>query len=596
MLEDDHKRESIRESRIEALESEVDILIKALDEAKEEALSFRKEFTRKRKQIVTLFDTAARLSETDNLKEQLNLVAKGVVRAKLFNRAIISIFTGDFERLDVGYAGLTDEDIRIHKSKPPKPGRLWKKALSDEYRVGNSYFVPHDDPLNIKLSGVKSRLDEKNIHGDWHPSDMLFIPLRNVEGDIIGVMSVDDPCDGHRPTAESLRLPELFAREASALIERSRLLRDLSDAELYLKSLIEASADIIVSTDREGKIVIFNSAAERILGYDSDEIIGKSVTRLYADEDEAHRIMKAMREGRGYVESMEVISVSKSGEKIPISLSATILYDENGEENGTVGISKDLRPIKELQNRILELERKEAVRLVVVTLSHHINNYLQALISRGQNLEELFQTDAIKCYGKETRNEVEKYLTEMKLNAFRVAKLTKALQNPPEDLVVEDYLEGIQMLKLPREMLVNLQSHNHEAMLLGEKHSVLVADDDETIRDGVAEFLRAHGMEVKTAEDGKEAIEKIRNNPDEIEAVVSDIKMPGANGYEVFRAAKEVNPDIEVILMTAFGYDENHALVKASREGLKARIFKEKPLDMNVILNVLTDLFKEKAR
>ncbi len=594
MLEDDRTEKSISESRIEALESEVDILINALDEAKEEALAFRKEFTTKRKQLVTLFDTAARLSETDDLKEQLNLVARGVVKAKLFNRAIISIFTGDFERLDVGYAGLTEEDIELHKSKPPIPKRLWKKALSDEHKIGNSYYVPHDDPLNKELSGVQSRLEAEKIQGDWHPSDMLFIPLRNVEGDIIGVMSVDDPCDGHRPTVELLRLPELFAREASALIERSKLLRDLSDAEIYLKSLIEASADIIVSTDRDGNIVIFNKAAERILGYKAEEIIGKSVTILYADEGEARRIMKTMRQGRGYVESMQVTSISKKGEEIPISLSATILYNDKGEENGTVGISKDLRPIKELQGRILELERKEAVRLVVVTLSHHINNYLQAMISRGQNLEELFQTDDIECSRPEIRVKVEKYLTEMKLNAFRVAKLTKALQNPPEGLVIEDYLEGIQMLKLPKEMLVNLQSHNHEAMLLGEKHSVLVADDDETIRDGVAEFLRAHGLYVETAKDGTEAIDKIINNPNEFEAVVSDIKMPGANGYEVFRAAKETNPEIEVILMTAFGYDENHTLVKASREGLKARIFKEKPLDMNIVLNVLSDLFKQK--
>jgi len=587
--------DAVTQARLEALESEIKILNKALNEAMEEAESIRQEFSTKRKQIVTLFDTAARLSETDNLKDQLDLVAQGVVKAKLFNRAIISIFTGEFQRLDVGYAGLTPEDIQIHKSKPPKPKRLWKEALSEEHRIGNSFFIPNEDPLNAELSGVRSRMEANNIPGNWHPSDMLFIPLRNVEGEIIGVMSVDDPCDGHRPTAESLRLAELFAREASALIERGKLLRDLSEAEIYLTGLIEASADIIVSADKNGDIVIFNQAAERILEYKAEEVIGKSVSLLYAHEEQARRIMKAMRDGRGYVESMEVISVSKSGEEIPISLSAAILYDEDGLENGTVGISKDLRPIKKLQNRILELERKEAVRLVVVTLSHHINNYLQALIARGQNIEELFQTSAIQCSDPKTRENIEKYLTEMKLNAMRIAKLTKALQDPPEDLIIEDYLEGIHMLKLPKEMLVNLQSHNHEAMLFGDTHTVLVADDDETVREGLAEFLRAHGLNVLTAKDGADAIEKISQKADVIEAVVTDIKMPGANGYEVFRAAKDANPDIFVILMTAFGYDENHALVKASREGLKARVFKEKPFDMNIVLNILTEKLKSRA-
>ncbi|MGC9314104.1 MAG: hypothetical protein ACP5G4_00590, partial [bacterium] len=126
----------VTQARLEALESEIKILNKALNEAMEEAESIRQEFSTKRKQIVILFDTAARLSETDNIKDQLDLIAQGVVKAKLFNRAIISIFTGDFQRLDVGYAGLTPEDIQIHKSKPPKPKRLWKEALSEEHRIG----------------------------------------------------------------------------------------------------------------------------------------------------------------------------------------------------------------------------------------------------------------------------------------------------------------------------------------------------------------------------------------------------------------------------------------------------------------------------
>jgi len=578
------------QKRIEALESEVNSLRKAISIAHQDSQVLRREFSLKRRQMVTLFDTVAKITETDTLKEQLDLVAEGVVVANLFRRAIISIFANGYERVDVGYAGLTDKEIEAHRNKPPTPEILWKRILSEENKVGNSYYVPHDIPLNAEISGIKSHLEIENIAGNWRPSDMLFIPLISVEGDIIGVMSVDDPYDGRRPSVESLRLPELFGREAAALIERSRLMRELSETELYLQKLIDASADIIVSTDRDGNIVIFSRAAERILGYKTLDVIGKPATILYASEDEPRRVMKAMREGKGYVESMEVIVRAESGEEFPISLSAAILYDEEGNEIGTEGISKDLRPIKKLQNRILELERKEAVRMVVVTLSHHINNYLQGLITRGQNLEELFQTEALICSDEKIRIEVEKYLTEMKLNAFRVASLTKALQNPPEDLIIEDYLEGIQMLQLPDDMVVNLEIHDHEAMCLSLEHHILVADDDETVREGIAAFLRAHGMCVDIAVDGLDAIEKLRSEPGKFDAVISDIKMPEANGYEVFRAAKDISPNTEVILMTAFGYDENHALIKASREGLRARVFKEKPFDMNTVMNVLKEV------
>jgi DNA-binding NtrC family response regulator len=56
--------------------------------------------------------------------------------------------------------------------------------------------------------------------------------------------------------------------------------------------------------------------------------------------------------------------------------------------------------------------------------------------------------------------------------------------------------------------------------------------------------------------------------------VISDVRMPDANGYEVFRATKDASPSTPVILMTAFGYDPNHSIVRSSQEGLHCFLFK----------------------
>jgi DNA-binding NtrC family response regulator len=56
--------------------------------------------------------------------------------------------------------------------------------------------------------------------------------------------------------------------------------------------------------------------------------------------------------------------------------------------------------------------------------------------------------------------------------------------------------------------------------------------------------------------------------------VVSDIKMPDKTGYDVFAAAHKHNSALPVILMTGFGYDPNHSIVRASQEGLAAVLFK----------------------
>jgi CheY-like chemotaxis protein len=101
---------------------------------------------------------------------------------------------------------------------------------------------------------------------------------------------------------------------------------------------------------------------------------------------------------------------------------------------------------------------------------------------------------------------------------------------------------------------------------------VLVVDDEELIRQTVHDVLEPYGCEVETACNGQDAIDKIAQAPYDL--VISDIKMPGANGYEVFAAAKEARDDTAVILITGFGYDPSHSIVRARKEGLAAVIMK----------------------
>ena len=69
------------------------------------------------------------------------------------------------------------------------------------------------------------------------------------------------------------------------------------------------------------------------------------------------------------------------------------------------------------------------------------------------------------------------------------------------------------------------------------------------------------------------------------DVVLSDIKMPFKNGYEVFAATKQVHPACPVILITGFGYDPEHAIVRASREGLAGVLFK--PFKVEQLLELI---------
>ncbi|MCL4220436.1 MAG: response regulator [Phycisphaerales bacterium] len=115
---------------------------------------------------------------------------------------------------------------------------------------------------------------------------------------------------------------------------------------------------------------------------------------------------------------------------------------------------------------------------------------------------------------------------------------------------------------------------------------ILVADDHPKIRKVISELMRSKGAVVETAGSGDEAIAHVestmRDDAPRFDLVISDIQMPDRNGYEVFSAARKASAQTRVILMTGFGYDPHHSIVRASQEGLQAVIFK--PFELEVLL------------
>ncbi len=116
----------------------------------------------------------------------------------------------------------------------------------------------------------------------------------------------------------------------------------------------------------------------------------------------------------------------------------------------------------------------------------------------------------------------------------------------------------------------DLKIEQRDPALAGRR--VLVADDDSNIRKTIADVLSRFGCQVFTAKDGHEAVNVIDSQP--LDLIVSDIRMPHRNGYEIFAAARRVSETLPVILMTGFGYDPHHSIVRASQEGLQAVLLK----------------------
>ena len=104
--------------------------------------------------------------------------------------------------------------------------------------------------------------------------------------------------------------------------------------------------------------------------------------------------------------------------------------------------------------------------------------------------------------------------------------------------------------------------------------NILIAEDEKGIRDGLRLFLKREGHSIFTAADGKEALEIIEKN--DIDLVISDLKMPRVDGEELLAFIKKEYPGIKVIILTGHGSVEN--AVECMRNG--AYDFLTKPFNI----------------
>jgi PAS domain S-box-containing protein len=341
-----------------------------------------------------------------------------------------------------------------------------------------------------------------------------------------------------------------------------------------LERLIARSTDIVVATDRKGNVVYYNDGASRILGYSPKEILGVYVERLYPDLDEAKRVMRAMRSddygGKGIVETFQTAFLSKKGEKIPVAISGTLLYDDDGEEDGTIGFAKDLR-------EILRKDQLATLGEVAVGLSHEINNPLAVILNQA----ELLESDVDQLGGEQDTSVEGERIDAIRREVGRVTGILQRLS----DMVEEDQYETIEYIGPAR--MIDLREKHPEADPRLADRRILVVDDDTGICHTLKEILEAAGCQVQTATDGAEGLRKIGSG--RFDLVLSDVVMPNMDGYELYTAIRKQHPDLPVLMMTAFHYDKDHIIKRSRIEGLEGVIFK-KPVDTQKLREVIAEM------
>ncbi len=112
----------------------------------------------------------------------------------------------------------------------------------------------------------------------------------------------------------------------------------------------------------------------------------------------------------------------------------------------------------------------------------------------------------------------------------------------------------------------------------------IVDDEDELVTNLKLEMASLQpDWKILTFPDGLKAMQEIVKG--KVDLVVTDIAMPDMDGYELFWRIKDYDEKIPVIMMTGFGYDPNHVLVRAKVDGLKDVLYK--PFDTEVLVELI---------
>jgi len=203
--------------------------------------------------------------------------------------------------------------------------------------------------------------------------------------------------EGRRKNGETFPLELSVTQVATAESEEvhyAAFIRDISEVrrgQAWLQSLIETTQDAVLSIDREGRVVLFNPAAERIFGYGRDEVIGQKVNMLMAEpyateHDQYISRYEKTGEARAIGRIRVVTAQRKNGEPFTIELSVTeIAIDQDVHYAAFI---RDISEKTRLQAQLMETERLAAIGSTAAKIGHELANPLNGMSLTIQLLEQ----------------------------------------------------------------------------------------------------------------------------------------------------------------------------------------------------------------
>jgi methyl-accepting chemotaxis protein len=182
--------------------------------------------TRQIKEIVRLGTALRAETGVENILTQLVTSINTTIN---FTAAAFNLIHQESDVVEIAAtAGISEADRQRLSNNPPPVERL-RAAMLPDFRISRSYFISHLHKDMLEgVEGVTQQApqnaDDQRARDTWHTEDVLLVPLVSPRtGNLLGILSLDQPEDGKIPTQETIEIIELFADQAALAIDTSLL-------------------------------------------------------------------------------------------------------------------------------------------------------------------------------------------------------------------------------------------------------------------------------------------------------------------------------------------------------------------------------------
>ena len=175
--------------------------------------------------------------------------------------------------------------------------------------------------------------------------------------------------------------------------EPRRLEYELRRTKEFLEKLVDNTVDAVVAMDMRGRFILFNKGAEALTGYSAQEALARlTADDFFVGEGTVTELLGRMRAtehgGPGRLALTRHEIVTKSGERVPVNMTGSILY-ENAREVATVGILRDMRDRVQLERS----ERSAEMIALAGTAAHELNQPLTSVLGYAELLKRKLRED-----------------------------------------------------------------------------------------------------------------------------------------------------------------------------------------------------------